>query len=635
MNDVLFVRWYDKYSGQPDAKKDAWREMLSEVKTSDSILEDAMRGKWNATKMIETLKSMNVDVSSLEEGEVPVGYKPLGMDNSRFFVNKPTFTVPPRTPVLGSTGTDRFPASNPRVRVIPLPGAQPDKDEKPVEVEMVSDPAKSEKKPGKAEKSSLGSRFKSWLPGGKKEKEPVAEDVEILVPNQNRSESPSKKGKSGSMITWAAVALLLLIVLVGIGAVFSNSSFGVVAPVRESNTIFESSDGSSSGSETVSEECALDDGSVGVKTYYVRPLQSADGLSTELKYVAIRSGVNFVLARDANTPIVLPVDKFATEFEVICSSTVSMQMLIDADKSGEITQLVYKFNLSHWSSWFVLIAAIATIGFALLSLTMTGNNFVDIIPFLAAIVISIAGVGITGYLSSIVSLPQVLTVLPAEALMKLALVVPAGYLVSYFGPVLWAVCSGSKSEIRQLNAQFESQGTLKVPDSVETVFLSLSRGKGLIGGFDWSMGAQVTTVLMVIGVLSYLFAPIYHLLGNRLWALFFEGALIATFYLLENIRRGSKRGIYTWWAGFAGLLDPIIIYAIVNLGVFGLDLEGSVIASLLGSVLVFVGVLVFNIYHQSKEERQELMRDMLGDNMAFYSAMKLVGIFAFILSQLM
>lgn len=634
MIEVMYDRWFVKYSKLDPERKEDLKTILIGLKNAESVIGNALSRQLNSEDLLRSLDELKVDnADQVKIAAVVNGFTPL-------ISSAPTSApIPPVNPALRprtlvlptrKTGTDKFPpVVKPNITL-----SDSTQEDEVVPIEMANGPVPpSKKKPATAKKeTSWWSSMKSWNPFKKKDKEPVDEVGNVAI---NPDAPRTKKRAGGSVIIWASVILFLLIILVGAGVVFFNTSLRSPSPRVELNSGVESSDPQMTGANDDSEECTLPDGSVGIKTYYIRPLESVDGLTTEMKYVAIRSGSNYILALDANTPITMPVEKFSGDSEVVCSSTISMQILIDADKSNEVTQLVYKFNLSHWSSWFVLIAAMATIGFSLISLSMTGNNFVDIVPFLVATSLSLAGIGIASYFSYLLALPQVLEVLPPDVLMKLAILIPSGYFVFYFGPILWAVCSGSKSEIRQLNAQFQSQGTLKVPDSVETVFSSLARGKGLIGGFDWSMAAQLATVLMVAGVLSYMFAPIYHLFGNRLLALFFEAGLIAFFYLMENLRRGSADGMITWWMGFLGLLDPLIIYVIVDIGIFTKDLNSAVFLSLAISALLFAGILIANVAYQAKGERQELMRDMLGDNMAFYSAMKLVGIFAYILSQLM
>jgi hypothetical protein len=134
----------------------------------------------------------------------------------------------------------------------------------------------------------------------------------------------------------------------------------------------------------------------------------------------------------------------------------------------------------------VTLALIAVFSFAFISMFLSGNDRFDGLLF-------IVSVCFTMYISLNAS---------GDALLFVAI---------YVGSLLWAIQAGSKSELRQMNEQFVAQGQFKVPDSVRPLFESLSRGWGIIGGYDWTTAGLYAIVIVFGGAVDLNASPLFHI----------------------------------------------------------------------------------------------------------------------------
>ncbi len=438
-----------------------------------------------------------------------------------------------------------------------------------------------------------------------------------------------KKKRNPNVAKWAAGILVLFILLISVGAFFQ---------LNKSNRY--SSEGSSESSSS-SGACTTDAGEEGITGYLVMPKPEVSGsrgytsdtLSSESantpqidsskSYYAIKSGSNYIVATDINAAVYMSASSFFDNPASECIGLSVSGVLSDkVQKTGTPSvELAYHLNVKSWSGWMVIIAMFATFCFSLISLSLTGNNLWDVFVFLIPTTAVV-------FLSKTISI--IVANLTIDSAEKLSVRIFGAFALLFIVQFVWSVGAGSKSETRQFSEEFAAGSQFKVPDSFKPVFESLSRGWGLIGGFDWTMAIISLATLMVVGALDLTASPAYMMFRSQVASIVFQALLIIALCGFETARRGDK---YDWWSfgcGFIGFLDFPLLMVLFGSNPISISGMAPTALAIIFSLVFFVIVFGANFYFQTKGERMELMRDRMADGMLFYSALKLSAILLYI-----
>lgn len=437
---------------------------------------------------------------------------------------------------------------------------------------------------------------------------------------------PKDKKEKSNLAKWAALILILLIILFSIGAFVrlnsvSNSNNGFGSGVESSDSLPVPQ-----GIET----CVLPDGREGVLRYLVTPrpetvgkkgftdpslsVISQDPSVFEMAkvYTAIKLGQNYLVVIGSDVSVYLPIGAFVENPSTECAEVISTGSLLDDAQKATTpdVQMAYRINFSHWSGWLVTLALLAVFSFAFISMFLSGNDRFDGLLFILAVV-----------LTMFVSLKA-----SGDKWVFLAL---------FVGSLLWAIQAGSKSELRQMNEQFMSQGQFKVPDSVRPLFESLTRGWGIIGGYDWTTAGLYGIVIVFGGAIDLNASPLFHIFGDQLTAVLVGGLVIAACFAMEAARRGMVEDWASFFVGITGLVDYLVFVWLFGNNppqVTAMTPTALAVVIPLGLFILIFGI---NFLLQARGERMELVRDRMSDGMLFYSSMKLVAVLAYVFMFLM
>ncbi len=440
--------------------------------------------------------------------------------------------------------------------------------------------------------------------------------------NKNQTgDSADKPKKNSNMVKWVFGMLALIILLI---------SVGVVWRLGNENGEYNSSE-SSSASDLSLPVCTTTDGLAGVTRYNITPNPDIVGLSgfidpqrTQLyqnpafvfeqgkSYQAIIVGDNYRVGLSPDISVYAPVFSF-TQTGSECVQELAVEVLtrgIESQQNATV-QLAYKIDFSHWSGLLVTLSLLGILGFTGITLFMSGGKFKEMFSMLIH-VISIAAV------TSVADMP------------------PWAFFVLYFLIGYHAsVNFGNKSELQEQKDSFEAGNQLKLPESMKSLFESLSRGLGLVGGYDWSQSAIYSALMMFVGAVYPSASPLVRAFDSQMIAIVLGGLFVLFSFAMEAWRRGLVGDWVAFGLGFIGLLDFGIYFS-----AFGsnppsiLDLPPTGLA-ILGWAATFIVALLLNLWSQAASERTELQRDRLSDGMLFCSAMKLVAVLMYVFMFLM
>lgn len=442
----------------------------------------------------------------------------------------------------------------------------------------------------------------------------------ISVPRRSnvprRSAGPaSEKNKVSSAVLWSTVILLLLLLVLGVGVAYRLGVAGNNDSLPQSSTQPYMS----------TQSCILESGQQGVKKYqitpkaeiigrhgFVNPTLSIEDLDAPVfdgttTYDAVLDAGYYVVAVSPGRYVYARVTDFVENPSIVCVDPAGITFLTDAINSGNTKmEVTYKLNFSHWSGWLVSFAMFCVAGFALISLFMSGDDKSDLV----------------GYFIFIVAIAYHTHSSTATGL---------SYFVLYIGGVTVAtILFGSKSELKQLNEQFQAGGQFKIPDATRPIFDSLSRGFGITGGYDWSKNALTHAIFIFIGAVSVSASPLYRAFGNHIWAIGIGGLLVVLSFAMEAYRRGAWGDWASFILGLFGLLDLAVYIVMFGNNPPTISQLGPIALAVIIPLAILFIAFGINFVLQSTSERNELARDRMADGMLMFSAMKLVAILLYI-----
>ena len=488
---------------------------------------------------------------------------------------------------------------------------------------VVGDEEETGDKPeGKAKGKNWLSSIK--LPFGKKEK-----GSNVLTPSRttrpNRlgsgfSQSSDGGSLSGKGAKIGFIALAVLIILI---------SAGVLWRLGNENGEYNSSDNSSATSLGLS-TCTTAEGLPGVIRYNVTPNAELFGLSgfvdsqRSLPYVnsalafeqgksyqAIIAGENYRVGLAPDVSVFAPVSSF-TQTGSECVQELAVEVLtrgIENQQRASV-QLAYKIDFSHWSGLLVVLSLISILGFTAITLFMSGGKIKDF-------VLMVVLVGGTGYFVSKSDWE------------------PSIFFLFYFFMYILSVALGSKSELQEQSDSFNAGNQLRLPQSMETLFKSLSRGWGIVGGYDWSQSAIYSALMMFIGAVYPSASPLVRAFDSQIMAIGIGGLFVVFSCAMEAWRRGLLGDWIAFALGFIGLLDFGIYYSAFGSNPPNIFDFSPAAVAVLGWTATFIIAVLANFGAQATSERTELQRDRMADGMLFFSSMKLVAVLSYIFYYLM
>lgn len=425
-----------------------------------------------------------------------------------------------------------------------------------------------------------------------------------------------ERNKVSSVVLWSTVILLLLLMILGVGVAYRLGSTGNTDSLPENGA---------SPSYMTSQSCVMENGQQGVKKYQVVPKAELVGrhgfinstLSIEdleapvfdgaTAYDAVLESGYYVVAVAPGHYVYARVTDFVENPTIVCVDPAGMTFLTDAINSNTTkVEVTYKLNFSHWSGWLVIFAMFCVAGFALISLFMSGDDKSDLV----------------GYFIFIIAIAYHTHSSTATGI---------SYFVLYVGAVTIAtILFGSKSELKQLNEQFQAGGQFKIPDATRPIFDSLSRGFGIVGGYDWSKTALTHAIFVFIGAISLNSSPLYRAFGDHIWAIAIGGLFIVLSFAMEAYRRGAWGDWAAFGLGLFGLADLPIFILMFGDNAPRLSQLGPIALAVIVPLIILFIAFVFNFVLQSSSERNELARDRMADGMLMFSTMKLVAILLYI-----
>jgi hypothetical protein len=472
------------------------------------------------------------------------------------------------------------------------------------------------KKGGLASLKEKATNIAKSISAGKKEK-----GSNFLTPSRttrpNRFGGGSLSGK-GAKIGFIALAVLILLI-----------SAGVLWRLGNENGEYNSSDNSSATSLGLS-TCTTADGLPGVIRYNVTPNAELFGLSgfvdsqRTLPYVnsalafeqgksyqAIIAGENYRVGLAPDVSVFAPVSSF-TQTGSECVQELAVEVLtrgIENQQRASV-QLAYKIDFSHWSGLLVVLSLISILGFTAITLFMSGGKIKDF-------VLMVVAVGGTGFFVSKSDWE------------------PLIFFLFYFFMYILSVALGSKSELQEQSDSFNAGNQLRLPQSMETLFKSLSRGWGIVGGYDWSQSAIYSALMMFIGAVYPSASPLVRAFDSQIMAIGIGGLFVVFSCAMEAWRRGLLGDWIAFALGFIGLLDFGIYYSAFGSNPPNIFDFSPAAVAVLGWTATFIIAVLANFGAQATSERTELQRDRMADGMLFFSAMKLVAVLGYIFYYLM
>lgn len=426
----------------------------------------------------------------------------------------------------------------------------------------------------------------------------------------------STKG-NGSKIAFGVLAGLILIVVLG-----------VLWRLGNENGEYNSSNNSSATSLGLS-ACTTADGLPGVIRYNITPNPDIFGQSgytdpqrtlpyeTALvfeqgkSYQAIIVGENYRVGLGTDISVYAPVYSF-TQTSSECVQEVAVQVLTSGIESQQraSVQLAYKIDFSHWSGWLVTLSLLSILGFTGISMFMSGGKIKD---FLSMIFHVASGAVIV----SVSNMP------------------PWAFLLFYLHDYHAAVNFGNKSELQEQRDSFEAGNQLRLPESMKSLFESLSRGFGIAGGYDWTYSASYSALMLFVGAVAASASSLVRAFDDQMMAIGIGALFVVFSFAMEAWRRGLVGDWVAFGVGFLGLLDFGIYYSAFGPNPVSISEFSPTAVAVLGWTATFIIVAIINFIMQAASERTELQRDRLADGMLFYLAMKLVAILGYIFYFLM
>ena len=328
-------------------------------------------------------------------------------------------------------------------------------------------------------------------------------------------------------------------------------------------------------------------------------------------YQAVIVGDNYRVGLSPDVSVYVPIYSF-TQTSSECVQEVAVEVLTSGIENQQraSVQLAYKIDFSHWSGWLVALSLASILGFTGISLFMSGGKIKDLL----VMVLFVGGIAL---------------------FTKVSDAPPWAYFMIYMIGYIAAVNFGNKSELQEQRDSFEAGNQLRLPESMKTLFDSLSRGLGIVGGYDWTQSGVYSALMLAVGALFVSASPLVKALDSQLMAIGVN-ALFALFsFAMEAWRRGLPGDWVAFGFGLLGLIDFGIYYS-----AFGanppnvLDFSPTAL-SVVGWATTFIIVAIINFVVQATSERTELQRDRMSDGMLFYSAMKLVAVLGYIFMFLM